>query len=209
MSLRYRAVASNTQAITVTNPVGGTGKYVYASGSLIETIRPTGGKTRYGYDAAMRASTITDLDGDTTYTTHDAHNNVTSTTTCAAVNTCQTAYTAYYENLPNPLDPRNDKPTDERDARSSSPYDPAYDTRQITGVSTTAGGKMLALNNQHNDLSGTFTAAGTAMASSVTYDPWGQVLASAGPAIQVAIRASGPTRSQGRSTWVPGSTSRQ
>jgi RHS repeat-associated protein len=118
----------NTQAITVTNPLGGTGKYVYASGSLVEEVSPTGGITRYGYDDAMRADTITDADGNTTYTAHDAYNNVTSTTTCQAVNNCQTVYTGYYENLSNPLDPRNNKPTDERDARSSSPYDPTYDT---------------------------------------------------------------------------------
>jgi RHS repeat-associated protein len=118
----------NTQTVTVTNPLGGVGKYVYAMGALVEAISPTGGITRYGYDAAMRANTITDPDGDTTYTTHDVHNNVTSTTTCAAVNNCQTVYTSYYENLSNPLDPRNDKPTDSRDARSSSPSDPAYDT---------------------------------------------------------------------------------
>ncbi len=68
--------------------------------------------------------------------TYDAHNNVTSTTTCAAVNNCQTSYASYYENLSNPLDPRNDKPTDSRDARSSSPTDPAYDT--VTTY-TTAG----------------------------------------------------------------------
>jgi RHS repeat-associated protein len=118
----------NTQTVTVTNPLGGAGKYVYASGALVEQITPVGGIIRFGYDAAMRADTITDPDGDTTYATHDAHNNVTSTTTCAAINNCQTAYTSYYENLSNPLDPRNDKPTDNRDARSSSPSDPAYDT---------------------------------------------------------------------------------
>ena len=49
---------------------------------------------------------------------------MTSTTNCAAVNNCQTSYASYYENLANPLDPRNDKPTDARDARSSSPTDP-------------------------------------------------------------------------------------
>ncbi len=42
--------------------------------------------------------------------------------------------------------------------------------------------------DEHNDLSGTFTAAGTALASSTTWDPWGQVLASTGPAIQVGYQ---------------------
>jgi len=118
----------NTQTITVTDPFSKNAQYVYAVGDLVRTVDVLGGVTYYGYDSANRASTITDPDGDTTYTTHDAHNNVTSTTTCAAVNNCQTVYTSYYENLSNPLDPRNDKPTDSRDARSSSPSDPAYDT---------------------------------------------------------------------------------
>ncbi|MGH3183990.1 MAG: hypothetical protein ACRDOE_19105, partial [Streptosporangiaceae bacterium] len=53
---------------------------------------------------------------------------LTSTTRCAAVNNCQTFYASYYEDLSSPLDPRNDEPTGSRDARSSSPADPAYDT---------------------------------------------------------------------------------
>jgi RHS repeat-associated protein len=118
----------NTQTITVTDPFGENASYVYADGNLAKTTDVLGGVTYYGYDASDRATTVTDPDGYTTYTTHDSYNNVTSTTTCAAVNDCQTSYTSYYEDLSNPLDPRNNKPTDERDARSSSPYDPAYDT---------------------------------------------------------------------------------
>lgn len=130
----------NTQTITVTDPVGKNEVYVYAEGSLARTTDAIGGVTYYGYDEANRASTITDPDGDTTYMTYDAHNNVTSTTTCAAINDCQTAYASYGENLSNPLDPRNDKPTDSRDARSSSPTDPTYDTvttYTATGLVTT------------------------------------------------------------------------
>jgi RHS repeat-associated protein len=118
----------NTQTITVTDPLGKPATYTYASGALTQATNVLGGVTTYGYDDALRASTITDPDGDTTYMTYDAHNNVTSTTTCAAVNNCQTSYASYYEDLSNPLDPRNDKVTDERDPRSSSPSDPTYDT---------------------------------------------------------------------------------
>jgi RHS repeat-associated protein len=125
----------NTQTITVTDPVGATATYMYASGALVRTTSVLGGVTYYGYDAAGRASTVTDPDGDTTYTTFDAHNNVTSVTTCVAVNDCQTSYAAYYEDLSNPLDPRNDKLTDERDPRSSSPSDPTYDT--VTSYTST------------------------------------------------------------------------
>jgi RHS repeat-associated protein len=120
--------ALNTQTITVTDPFGKNASYVYATGNLIKATDVLGGTTWYGYDADDRATTVTDPDGYTTYTTHDSYNNVTSTTTCAEINDCQTSYTSYYEDLSNPVDPRNNKPTDERDARSSSPYDPAYDT---------------------------------------------------------------------------------
>ena len=118
----------NTQTVTVTNPAAATSQYVYANGVLAKGTGPLGGVTTYGYDVARRAVTITDADGDTTYVSYDAHNNVTSTTTCEAIGNCQSSYAAYFENLSNPLDPRNDKPTDSRDARSSSPSDPAYDT---------------------------------------------------------------------------------
>ncbi|HXS63847.1 MAG TPA: DUF6531 domain-containing protein [Streptosporangiaceae bacterium] len=119
----------NSQTITVTNPVGSNARYLYDSaGALVQATDFRGGTSLFGYDEAQRASTITDPDGNTTYVTYDAHNNVTSTTSCVAVNNCQTAYTSYFESLSNPLDPRNDKPTDERDARSTSPVDPTYDT---------------------------------------------------------------------------------
>jgi len=118
----------NTQTVTVTNPVGATSEYMYASGSLVRLTNVLGGVTYYGYDAADRASTVTDPEGDSTYTTFDAHNNVTSVTTCAAINNCQTSYASYYEDLANPLDPRNDQVTDQRGPRSSSPTDPTYDT---------------------------------------------------------------------------------
>jgi RHS repeat-associated protein len=117
----------NSQTIAVTDPVGKNASYVYASGTLVKLTDVLGGVTWYGYDASARASTVTDPDGYTTYTTHDSYNNVTSTTTCAAINDCQTTYSSYYENLSNPLDPDNNKPTNERDARSSSPSDPTYD----------------------------------------------------------------------------------
>ena len=114
----------NTQTITVTDPFSKNAAYVYASGDLVKETDVLGGATYYGYDASNRATTVTDPDGNTTFTTHDAYNNVTSTTTCAEINDCQSSYTSYYEDLANPLDPRNNKPTDERDARSSSPTDP-------------------------------------------------------------------------------------
>ena len=120
-------------------------KFVYSNKALVKMVSATGGVTLYGYDGANRAAAITDPDGDTSYMTFDAHNNVTSATSCAAINNCQTSYASYSENLSSPLDPRNDKVTDSRSELSSSPSDPTYDTQtaynangQVTTVTTPA-----------------------------------------------------------------------
>lgn len=76
--------------------------------------------------------------------------------------------------------------TDEVSSDSADTYsrDPSG---QITGVDA-GGAQVIALDDGHNDLSGTFSASGTSMTSSTSYDPWGQVLATAGPAIQVGYQ---------------------
>ena len=58
----------------------------------------------------------------------------------------------------------------------------------VTGVDTTAGVKTIALTDQHMDLSGMLTPAGTALAGSSTFDPWGNVLASTGSAVQAGFQ---------------------
>jgi hypothetical protein len=77
------------------------------------------------------------------------------------------------------------------DPSASYSRDPAG---QITGADIDAAEKTLALVDAHSDLYGTFTPAGTALTGSTTWDPWGQVLGSAGPAVQLGYQASGPTR---------------
>jgi RHS repeat-associated protein len=59
---------------------------------------------------------------------------------------------------------------------------------RLVGVNSVAGGPTLALIDEHGDLSGTFTAAGSAMTSSTTYSPWGSVLATSGPAPEVGYQ---------------------
>ena len=71
------------------------------------------------------------------------------------------------------------------DGSSSYSRDPAG---RITGVNSAAGGRLLALVDGHEDLSATFTATGTALSGSTVYDPWGQVLAASGPAVQVGYQ---------------------
>ena len=77
--------------------------------------------------------------------------------------------------------------TDQVASDSSATYsrDPAG---QLVGVDSAAGGKSLALVDQHDDVSGTFTAAGTALASSATWDPWGNPIAATGPSIQLGYQ---------------------
>ena len=71
------------------------------------------------------------------------------------------------------------------DSSASYSRDPSGD---LVGVDTTAGGKTLALSDQHDDLSGLFTASGTSLAGSTTYSPWGQVLGTSGPTVQVGYQ---------------------
>ena len=58
----------------------------------------------------------------------------------------------------------------------------------VTGVDTTAGVKTIALTDQHMDLSGMFTPAGTTLTESSTFDPWGNVIATAGTAVQAGFQ---------------------
>src|ERR1700722_5272103 len=71
------------------------------------------------------------------------------------------------------------------DSAATYSRDPAG---QITGVNSTAGGRTIALVDAHDDLSGTFGAAGAALATSTTWDPWGKQLAAAGPSIQIGYQ---------------------
>ncbi|MFE7589228.1 RHS repeat-associated core domain-containing protein [Kitasatospora sp. NPDC057512] len=99
------------------------------------------GVRSYDYDADGFQSAVTDEVGHRITFGHDARGNVTSRTTCrTGPADCQTAYTSYYVNPDNPFDPRNDKPTDTRDARSANPGDNTYRTH----TDYTADGRVAA-----------------------------------------------------------------
>ena len=72
--------------------------------------------------------------------------------------------------------------------RSGPPRTPAIPAGVLVGINSTAGGSTLAFADQHDDLAGTFTPAGTALASSTTYGPWGQVIAATGPAVEIGYQ---------------------
>lgn len=82
----------------------------------------------FSYDDEGNLSTVTDENGDSTWLTYDARGNVTSTKTCRTATECHTSYTTYPTTVANPFDPRNNLPTEFRDARSAGPADNTYRT---------------------------------------------------------------------------------
>ncbi|MFD1538824.1 DNA/RNA non-specific endonuclease [Nonomuraea guangzhouensis] len=92
----------------------------------------------FGYDDHGYLTTLTNENGQPVKLAYDKRGNITSRTTCRADKNCQTAYTAYPA-VTTPADPRNDRPTEYRDGRSTS----ATDNRFRTSYTYTASGNVL------------------------------------------------------------------
>ncbi|MEU7230348.1 LamG-like jellyroll fold domain-containing protein [Streptomyces chrestomyceticus] len=124
-------VPALTSTVEVTDPAGHTASTSY---DVLRGQRPVaatdaaGGRTTYAYDTGGFLHTVTDPNGHATITGHDARGNTVSRTTCRDTNSCWTSFTDYYLNSADPLDPRNDKITAVRDARSTSAHDDRYRT---------------------------------------------------------------------------------
>ncbi|MFB7673923.1 LamG-like jellyroll fold domain-containing protein [Kitasatospora purpeofusca] len=117
--------------VTLTDPVGNVSTEIHdatRANRLVARTDESGATTTYGYDTGGFVRTVTDPNGHTAVSGHDARGNTVSYTTCRDVNSCWTSYTSYFLNPDNPRDPRNDKPTETRDARSSGPTDNTYRT---------------------------------------------------------------------------------
>ncbi|MEU3075689.1 LamG-like jellyroll fold domain-containing protein [Streptomyces laurentii] len=117
--------------VSVTDPKGATTSTVYDAlrgQRRIASTDAAGGLTTYAYDTGGYVHTVTDPNGHSTITGHDAQGNPVSRTTCRDANSCWTSYAEYYNNATDPLDPRNGKQIVARDARSSSPADNRYKT---------------------------------------------------------------------------------
>ncbi|WP_424920067.1 LamG-like jellyroll fold domain-containing protein [Streptomyces sp. wa1064] len=127
------ALSALTSTVSVTDPAG---KLVNTSYDALRGMRPTsvtdadGGTTTYRYDSGGFLHTVTDANGHATITGQDERGNTVTTTTCRDTNSCWTSFTEYYENKADELDPRNDRPVEMRDARSTGPRDSRYLTAQ-------------------------------------------------------------------------------
>ncbi|MFB7469853.1 LamG-like jellyroll fold domain-containing protein [Kitasatospora sp. NPDC056184] len=125
------AATTLASRVTVTDPAGGIATDVYDAqrgGRLIARTDTAGATTTYSYDTGGYLHTVVDANGHSTITGQDARGNTVSRTTCRDKDSCWTSYTGYYLNKDNDKDPRNDKPVEIRDARSTGPADNRYRT---------------------------------------------------------------------------------
>ncbi|MFB9890471.1 polymorphic toxin-type HINT domain-containing protein [Planobispora takensis] len=146
-ALTYDAT-TGLSTITVTDPKNNTLRYTHDAWRgyrLVSKTDQLDKTTTYRYDTGGFLSRITDPNNVTTKRVNDARGNTTAVTTCRAANNCQTRYQSYYRNSADEFDPRNDKVTASRDARSTSATDATYATTydytshgQMTKVTTPA-----------------------------------------------------------------------
>ncbi|NUK10469.1 Teneurin-1 [Streptomyces lunaelactis] len=139
------------RTVKLTDPTDKTLTYVYDAemgNRLLAAIDTNGKRTTYGYDTAGFMHTVTDANGNRSISGHDIRGNTVSQTDCqdTAADKCATEYYTYYPDATTafpPMDPRNDLPLTERDARSSGPTDNTYLTNytydtagNVTSVTT-------------------------------------------------------------------------
>ncbi|MFE3875765.1 LamG-like jellyroll fold domain-containing protein [Kitasatospora sp. NPDC059146] len=139
--------AAPVTTATVTDPTGNNLLYQYdtRSSRLLSRSDGYGNTTRYSYDTSGYLYAVTDANGHTITTGHDARGNSVSRTTCRGPASCQTSYATYFLDPNNPFNPANDKILTSSDARSSGTADTTYTTRftydatgQLTSTTTPA-----------------------------------------------------------------------
>ncbi len=126
------AASGLTASVIVTDPEQRTTTTAYDAlhgHRVVSRTDESGGVTRYAYDTSGHVHTVTDPNGHSVVTGHDARGNVVSTTTCRDADSCWTAFASYHLNDDDPLDPRNDKPLTHRDQRSTDHRDDRYRTQ--------------------------------------------------------------------------------
>ncbi|WP_162890457.1 DNRLRE domain-containing protein [Streptomyces olivoreticuli] len=82
----------------------------------------------FGYDERGMQNHVVDENGHALDMTYDGQGNVATRTNCRDKGDCQTTYYSYWFDEKNPVDPRNGKLTESRDARSKNASDNTYRT---------------------------------------------------------------------------------
>lgn len=122
--------------ITVTDPNNNTLKYdhdAWRGDRLVSQTDQLGKITSYAYDTGGFLAKVTDPNNNVVEQVNDARGNTTSVKTCRTATSCQTARQSFYRNTADEFDPRNDRVTVSRDARSASATDNTYaTTRELT-----------------------------------------------------------------------------
>ncbi|MDX3662795.1 polymorphic toxin-type HINT domain-containing protein [Streptomyces sp. ID05-26A] len=124
--------APTTPAPCTTQPSPPSGEPQWCGGPITsppkwETGRIEGqGVRTFGYDERGFQNSVVNEVGNKVEYDYDERGNMTSSKSCRTDGDCQTTHTTYFLNAGNSLDPRNDKPIESRDARSSGPADNTY-----------------------------------------------------------------------------------
>ncbi|MGW3364317.1 LamG-like jellyroll fold domain-containing protein [Streptosporangium canum] len=122
--------------ITVTDPNNNTLKYdhdAWRGDRLVSQTDQLEKITSYVYDTGGFLAKVTDPNNNVVEQVNDARGNTTSVKTCRTATSCQTTRQSYYRNTADEFDPRNDRVTVSRDARSASATDNTYaTTRELT-----------------------------------------------------------------------------
>ncbi|MDV6013814.1 LamG-like jellyroll fold domain-containing protein, partial [Haloechinothrix sp. LS1_15] len=145
------SVAAHT--VDVIDPDGNVTTRTYdptSGGRLVSKTDPAGATTVYGYDTGGFVHTVTDPNGNVTWMSHDERGNMLSRMRCRTDGTeaCHASYWSYFLNEDDPLDPRNDKVTEYRSARSAS----AGDDRFLTEYSYTEDGQLAEVTSPGRNL---------------------------------------------------------
>ncbi|WP_108724619.1 LamG-like jellyroll fold domain-containing protein [Streptosporangium minutum] len=130
------AATGGLTTVNVTDPNNNTLKYVHDAwrgDRLVNQTDQLGKITSYDYDTGGFLAKVTDPNNNVVEQVNDARGNTTSVKTCRTAGSCQTTRQSYYRNTADEFDPRNDRVTVSRDARSASATDNTYaTTREYT-----------------------------------------------------------------------------
>ncbi|MEV0681664.1 LamG-like jellyroll fold domain-containing protein [Actinosynnema sp. NPDC050436] len=155
----YRAGRADAHQVKVTDPAGRSMVYGFdheRGDRLIHKSDANGDLRYFQYDTRGFLARVTDANGHSIVTGHDARGNMVSQTTCRTRTRCHTAYFGYHLNPADPADPRNDLLVTARDARSADKDDTSF----LTRYAYTAGGDLASVTGPGTAASpeGTVTA---------------------------------------------------